>query len=205
MQQRWRRRRVRANPRPHAATGRPQASVQAGSHAVLLPLCQRSRPMHAGLCLAPALPCLAKVKALAPASLKPRPCASCHLIGTLGTLMHSSRPTGRATACGPLCASSVTLCSPALPASAAAGSGASSLSSSPDKHAVHFDLSSGVEGRPHFKRSLSMAELAAAELVREEEVRLQSQDSVEASILVAAMAAAAQEQQQQQQERRGGS
>lgn len=70
---------------------------------------------------------------------------------------------------------------------------------------MHFDLSSGVEGRPHFKRSLSMAELAAAELVREEEVRLQSQDSVEASILVAAMAAAAQEQQQQQQERRGGS
>ena len=47
---------------------------------------------------------------------------------------------------------------------------------------MHFDLSSGLgggaggtsgsEGRPMFKRSLSMAELAAAELVREEEVQV---------------------------------
>ncbi|KAL4428238.1 hypothetical protein ABPG75_002327 [Micractinium tetrahymenae] len=87
----------------------------------------------------------------------------------------------------------------ALAAAAATGSEASSLSSSPDKHGVHFDLSSaggngGPEGRPHFKRSLSMAELAAAELVREEEVRLQSQDSVDTASFMAAAAAAAEAQ-----------
>ncbi len=98
----------------------------------------------------------------------------------------------------------------------ATGDDTSSLSSSPDRHAVHFDLlsaggSGGAEGRPHFKRSLSMAELAAAALVREEEVRLLSQDSVDATSLMAAMAAAGQEQQQQQQQQqqedqqRGGS
>ncbi|KAL4433083.1 hypothetical protein ABPG77_006510 [Micractinium sp. CCAP 211/92] len=99
----------------------------------------------------------------------------------------------------------------AMAATAATGDDTSSLSSSPDRHAVHFDLlsaggSGGAEGRPHFKRSLSMAELAAAALVREEEVRLLSQDSVDATSLMAAMAAAGQEQQQQpQHQQRGGS
>lgn len=65
----------------------------------------------------------------------------------------------------------------------------SSLSSSPDKAVagVHFDLSAGGTGslgergeRPLFKRSLSMAELAAAELVREEDRTLDSEESQDA-------------------------
>ncbi|PSC70832.1 6-phosphofructo-2-kinase fructose-2,6-bisphosphatase-like isoform X2 [Micractinium conductrix] len=79
-------------------------------------------------------------------------------------------------------------------------SATSSLSSSPEKSVgVHFDLSSGLgggaggtsgsEGRPMFKRSLSMAELAAAELVREEEVQLRHQESAEPAVLEAAVRA----------------
>jgi hypothetical protein len=58
---------------------------------------------------------------------------------------------------------------------------------------VHFDLSAAPSGalsaegsqgsRPMFKRSLSMAELAAAELVRQEERGLPSQDSGDVSML----------------------
>ena len=71
-------------------------------------------------------------------------------------------------------------------AAAGAGSEASSLSSSPERPAVHFDLAAeggGEGGRPLFKRSLSMAELAAAELVRQEEVGLETRESLDGPAL----------------------
>lgn len=79
------------------------------------------------------------------------------------------------------CRSLIPVLSP--PAAAGADSGASSLSSSPERSAVHFDLagaaSGASEGGPaKFKRSLSMAELAAAELVRQEEVGLEGGDDL---------------------------
>ena len=56
-----------------------------------------------------------------------------------------------------------------------------------------------------FKRSLSMAELAAAELVRQEERELPSRDSVDAGMLqqLAAFAVGGVQQQQQQQQQQG--
>lgn len=88
-----------------------------------------------------------------------------------------------------------------------AGSDTSSLSSSPDKSAVHFDLSGGGAGgsaegpRPMFKRSLSMAELAAADLVRQEERGdvLEEPTGIPSLAAMAAAAAAQEEQAQQQQ------
>ncbi|PRW44500.1 G8 domain-containing [Chlorella sorokiniana] len=84
-----------------------------------------------------------------------------------------------------------------LQANTAEHSAASSLSTSPTRQlhssGVHFDLSAAPSGalsaegsqgsRPMFKRSLSMAELAAAELVRQEERGLPSQDSGDVSML----------------------
>ena len=102
---------------------------------------------------------------------------------------------------------------------AAEHSAASSLSTSPTRQqhlsGVHFDLSAapsstlsaeGSQGaRPMFKRSLSMAELAAAELVRQEERELPSRDSVDAGMLqqLAAFAVGGVQQQQQQQQQQG--
>lgn len=102
---------------------------------------------------------------------------------------------------------------------AAEHSAASSLSSSPMRHqlssGVHFDLSAAPSGhlsaegsqgsRPMFKRSLSMAELAAAELVRQEERVLPSQDSGDARMMqqLAALAVGGTQQQQQAAEEAG--
>ena len=110
---------------------------------------------------------------------------------------------------------------------AAEHSAASSLSSSPMRHqlssGVHFDLSAAPSGhlsaapsghrsaegsqgsRPMFKRSLSMAELAAAELVRQEERVLPSQDSGDARMMqqLAALAVGGAQQQQQAAEEAG--
>ena len=97
---------------------------------------------------------------------------------------------------------------------AAEQSAASSLSTSPTRQqlssGVHFDLSAAPSGalsaegsqgsRPMFKRSLSMAELAAAELVRQEERVLPSQDSGDARMMqqLSALAVGGGQQQQQQ-------
>jgi hypothetical protein len=68
----------------------------------------------------------------------------------------------------------------------------SSLSTSPERTStVHFALGSsssmhGSEGgraHSHVKRSISMAELAAAELVRQEDVALDSQESMDGGML----------------------
>ncbi len=104
-----------------------------------------------------------------------------------------------------------TLASPC--STAAEHSAASSLSTSPTRQqlaaGVHFDLSAAPSGalsaegsqgsRPMFKRSLSMAELAAAELVRQEERGLPSQDSGDARMMqqLAALAVGGGRQQQQ--------
>jgi hypothetical protein len=78
---------------------------------------------------------------------------------------------------------------------------------------VHFDLRSGGSSLPKdllggssgsgggartsFRRSISMAELAAAELVREEEYGLQTRDSADTPTLAAMAAEAAQQEREQ--------
>jgi hypothetical protein len=78
---------------------------------------------------------------------------------------------------------------------------------------VHFDLrgggsslpsdllgGSGGGARTSFCRSISMAELAAAELVREEEYGLQTRDSADTPALAAMAAEAAQQEREQAQQ-----